>query len=306
MNWSIEQLHAFVAAVNTGSFSAAARTLGKAQSRVSTAIANLEIDLGFKLFDRNARLPVLTEQGEQMFIEAQAVIAQCERLNSRAMTVQTKDELALTIAIDEAVPISIFETFFDKTAAKFPLLKLTILNGSRDDIAQWVDSEKADLGVLFHGEQLCDRLEFFTIDSFHQSLIVSVDHPLASIAVPNISELNEHRQLVICDLQTQSRPISANCWHVDSYYYITSLVTRGLGWALVPEHIADSQWYSGEIKELSTYHIPDSLLIEMGLVKRRDKGAGNIMNRMFAEVEKMFIEAKKAKRKANSYAGTKT
>ncbi|KPZ70709.1 MULTISPECIES: LysR family transcriptional regulator [Shewanella] len=295
MNWSIEQLKAFVAAANTGSFSAASRDLGKAQSRVSTAISNLEIDLGFKLFDRSHRLPVLTEQGEQLLIEAKAVIAQCERLNSRAMSVQTNNELALTIAIDEAVPISTFEVFFDKTAETFPLLKLTILNGSRDDIAHWVDIGKADLGVLFQGEQLCERLEFFTIDSFHQSLIVSVDHPLADIPVPNISQLNEYRQLVICDLQTASKPISANCWHVDSYYYMTSLVTRGLGWALVPEHIAGSQWYSGEIKELSTYHIPESLLIEMGLVKRRDKGAGNIMNWMFAELEAMFLEAKKNK-----------
>ncbi|WP_299570832.1 LysR family transcriptional regulator [uncultured Shewanella sp.] len=296
MNWSIEQLQAFVAAVNTGSFSAAARTLGKAQSRVSTAVANLEIDLGFKLFDRAGRTPILTEQGEQMLIEANAVLAQCERLNSRAMMVQTEDELALTIAIDEAVPISIFEEFYIKTALTFPLLKLTILNGSRDDIAQWVDDGKADLGVLFRGEQLCERLEFFSIDSFHHSLIVSVDHPLAEIPVPNIAELNQYRQLVICDLQTASKAISANCWHVDSYYHITSLVVRGLGWALVPEHIADSSWYSGEIKELSCYHIPDSILIEMGLVKRRDKGAGNIMNWMFGEVDKMFIEAKKAKR----------
>ncbi|MEZ9138709.1 MULTISPECIES: LysR family transcriptional regulator [unclassified Shewanella] len=295
MNWSIEQLQAFVAAANMGSFSSAARSLGKAQSRVSTAVANLEIDLGFKLFDRTGRMPVLTEQGEQMFIEAKAVLAQCERLNSRAMTVQTEDELALTIAIDEAVPISTFEAFFDKTANTFPLLKLTILNGSRDDIAQWVDDGKADLGILFRNEQLCERLEFFSIDSFHQSLIVSVNHPLANVPTPNIAELNQYRQLVICDLQTQSKPISANCWHVDSYYYITSLVIRGLGWALVPEHIADSSWYSGEIKELSCYHIPDSLLIEMGLVKRRDKGAGNIMNWMFGEVDKMFNEAKKAK-----------
>ncbi|WP_144214089.1 LysR family transcriptional regulator [Shewanella donghaensis] len=295
MNWSIEQLQAFVTAVNLGSFSAAARSLGKAQSRVSTAIANLEIDLGFKLFDRTGRLPVLTVQGEQMYIEANAVIAQCERLNAKASSVVTEDELLLTIAIDEAVPIFTFEEFFEKTANTFPLLKLTILNGSRDDIAQWVESGKADLGILFLGEALSDSLEFFTIDSFHKSLIVSPNHPLADIPVPNISQLNQYKQFVICDLETKSKPISANCWHVDSYYYITSLVVRGLGWALVPEHIANSDWYSGEIKALSCYHISDSITIEMGLVKRRDKGAGNIMNWMFGEVEKMFFVAKKAK-----------
>nr|WP_256717863.1 LysR family transcriptional regulator [Shewanella sp. UCD-KL12] len=77
MNWTLYQLEAFVLSVKHGSFSAAARKLGRAQSRVSTAIANLEIDLGFELFDRSAKLPVLTKLGEDMYIEAQAVLKQC-------------------------------------------------------------------------------------------------------------------------------------------------------------------------------------------------------------------------------------
>ena len=69
MNWTLYQLEAFVLAVNHGSFSAAARKLGRAQSRISTAIANLEVDLGFELFDRSAKLAVLTKHGEDMFIQ---------------------------------------------------------------------------------------------------------------------------------------------------------------------------------------------------------------------------------------------
>lgn len=63
MTPSLEQFKALLAAAETGSFSAAARRLGKAQSVVSTAIANLEIDLGLELFDRSGRYPVLTEAG---------------------------------------------------------------------------------------------------------------------------------------------------------------------------------------------------------------------------------------------------
>lgn len=51
MRFSIEQLQAFVASAEQGSFSAAARHLGKAQSVVSAAIANLEADLNLSLFD---------------------------------------------------------------------------------------------------------------------------------------------------------------------------------------------------------------------------------------------------------------
>ncbi len=42
MNWTIDQLRSFVAAAESGSFSAAGRGLGKAQSVISTHISMLE------------------------------------------------------------------------------------------------------------------------------------------------------------------------------------------------------------------------------------------------------------------------
>lgn len=72
MRYSPEALKAFVEAVAAGSFSAAARRLRKNQSTISTSIANLEADLGFELFDRSARQPVLTIPGEQVLGYVQA------------------------------------------------------------------------------------------------------------------------------------------------------------------------------------------------------------------------------------------
>ena len=51
MNWTLEQLRAFVTAAEKGSFSAAGRALGRAQSVVSTHISMLEDSLGIELFD---------------------------------------------------------------------------------------------------------------------------------------------------------------------------------------------------------------------------------------------------------------
>ncbi|MCG7498253.1 LysR family transcriptional regulator [Vibrio sp. Of7-15] len=290
MNWTLDQLDAFVMSVKQGSFSAAARKLGKAQSRVSTAIANLEADLGFELFDRSARLPVLTSAGEEMFLEAQAVLDQCQRLEARAMTSAVGEEIALVVAMDEAVPIVSFECFFQTIGELFPQLKLTIINGSRDDIAKWVDEKKADLGILFHLNQLPDSLEMMPIGQFKNILITAPNHGLVSDTPPTLNDLNGYRQLVIRDRvgETQEKPISANHWYIDSYYYITSLVIRGLGWALVPEHIVESDWYTDQVVELSTENIPSSLWVEMAVVKRRDKGCGKVMNWMIDEIERMY------------------
>jgi hypothetical protein len=54
---TLDQLRTFIAAVDEGSFSAAGRKLRRAQSVVSQTLANLEAQLGVKLFDRSARYP---------------------------------------------------------------------------------------------------------------------------------------------------------------------------------------------------------------------------------------------------------
>ena len=72
---SPDALVAFVLSAELGSFSAAARQLGKRQSTISEAIANLEIDLGVMLFDRQARLPTLSEAGANLLPLARRILA---------------------------------------------------------------------------------------------------------------------------------------------------------------------------------------------------------------------------------------
>ncbi|MEZ9593424.1 LysR family transcriptional regulator [Shewanella sp. 10N.261.52.F9] len=291
MNWTIDELNAFVNSVKLGSFSAAARKMGKAQSRISTAISNLEAGLGFELFDRSARLPVLTTLGEEMYIEAQSVLAQCQRLNARAMTVTSGEEITLTVAMDEAVPVTAFEALFQRISTQFPLLKLTIINGSQEDIAAWVDAKRADIGIMFHSStMLPDSLDFMSIGQFKQSLVVAPSHPLAASLAPTLEQLMQYRQLAICDITGQSQipPLSANYWYIDSYYYIVALVLQGVGWALVPEHVAKSDWYIEDLSELSTEYITEPLLVEMGVVNRRDKQIGPVMHWLFDELHSVL------------------
>ena len=62
MNINQDQLIIFQTVMETGSFSAAARRLGKVPSAVSMSIASLEIDLNLKLFLRMGREPTPTAQ----------------------------------------------------------------------------------------------------------------------------------------------------------------------------------------------------------------------------------------------------
>ena len=66
VNLDIDLLRCFATVVETGGFTAAAKTLLRTQSAVSVQIKRLETTIGHKLFERSKRAPQLTEQGEML------------------------------------------------------------------------------------------------------------------------------------------------------------------------------------------------------------------------------------------------
>jgi DNA-binding transcriptional LysR family regulator len=78
---SLDQLRTFIAAVDEGSFSAAARKLLRAQSMVSDLVSNLEGQIGVTLFDRSSRYPRLTAEGTILLADPRGIV---DALKARA------------------------------------------------------------------------------------------------------------------------------------------------------------------------------------------------------------------------------
>jgi DNA-binding transcriptional LysR family regulator len=75
MNFKRHHLSYFVAVAEEGQITRAARKLELAQPALSQAIAQLELDLGFKLLERHARGVTLTAPGEVFLVKARAAVA---------------------------------------------------------------------------------------------------------------------------------------------------------------------------------------------------------------------------------------
>src|SRR6201987_5211041 len=102
---TLDQLRTFIAAVDQGSFSAAGRKLRRAQSVVSQTLANLEAQLGVKLFDRSARYPRATEEGRSLLVDARAVTDNVDEFKANARSMREGLEPALSVAIDVMYPM---------------------------------------------------------------------------------------------------------------------------------------------------------------------------------------------------------
>lgn len=240
---TIEQLYSFVTTVETGSFSAAARKLGKVQSAISQHIINLEIDTNQTLFDRSHRYPVLTRAGEQLLPQAKAVLAQHQRLNQQVQALDKQDDLKLTLAVDEGIPYDKFTALLKNLSAQYPQCELELLCASSLDIIHLVDTQRANLGIVFSELSYPQCLDFESLGAVQFELLVSPEHPLAQETSSHIDVLKLHRQLIIGSKTKQkgwfNTPHSPDVWHADNYYMLLELAKAGFGWALLPLHLCE-------------------------------------------------------------------
>ncbi|ONG58023.1 LysR family transcriptional regulator [Pseudoroseomonas deserti] len=240
MTVSMEQLQAFVAAAETGSFSAAGRRLRKAQSAVSTQVANLETDLGLELFSRAGRNPALTAAGQRLLEEARVVLDRREHLIGVASSLERKVENRLVVAIDELYPEHALGALFADFAREFPYVELELLFPLMEDVSRLVLGGSADLGVMWRQEALPVELGFQTIGWVPLKLVCGRAHPLAKARV-EWEELKRHRQILVAarsdGVEKRRLRVAAEVWWVESHWVILEMVKHGIGWAFVSDHV---------------------------------------------------------------------
>lgn len=276
MQWNLEQMRLFVSVAEQRSFSAVARDMKRAQSAVSSAIALLEADLGVSLFDRSSgRQPRLTEAGGALLEEARELLRQCDRLDGRALALMRGQEARLRLAHDEAMPYQPVLDSLEALAERFPTLEMQLASGAQGDVARKLVERRADLGLLFHHDQMPESLERRVLGSVEMVTVCSVGHLLAGERRVSRQLLGRHRQLLITPQQSGypgGEQLSAQVWRADSFYVMAELLMRGLGWAWLPRHVVQYPAYQNLMVELTSDWTPPALVVEM--VWRRDEPLG--------------------------------
>lgn len=274
MSPSTDALQVFAEAAAAGSFSAAARGLGRSQSSVSTTIANLEVDLGVALFDRSTRKPTLTEAGRLLLARAHEVLAAAQRLDRAARAVAAGTEARLTVALSDTYPSDRFEAALGRLDARFPDLQLECLIAECDDVVALVRSARAQLGVVEAQQRYPAELQARTLAvPMELGLYVAPAHPLARARVVDADALERHRSL---RLTTVVNPAAVDAaapgWSAPSYLMLMELAQLGFGWAGLPRWLVQ-RYGGGRLKELRANGWPKRVALDLLSSRRRPLGS---------------------------------
>ena len=249
---SLEQLQTFAKVAQAGSFSAAARELGKTQSTVSLAIANLEVDLGVALFDRGTRIPTLTEPGRRLLHEASQVIDRCLVLEGHAQSLSSAIESEITFAIE--IPYVTLMPPLVAFAEAFPFVDLDIRHPLSGDVSALVEDGQAQFGVAFAQPNYPREIEFVQLGKLVLSHVAARTHPLAQQHEVSFADLRRHRRLSFSAhserLPTTEYLQAARRWRAENYQALLEMVRVGLGWATLPRQLILRELADGDLVEL--------------------------------------------------------
>jgi DNA-binding transcriptional LysR family regulator len=198
----MEALLAFVAVVDTGSFSAAAERLGQTPSGVSRTMSRLEGQVGMTLMHRTTRRQDLTEEGAWLLARARKVLAELELTEADLLARRSQPSglvrvNAATPALDHLLAPLVAE-FLDL----YPLIKLALTSG--ETVVDLIE-ERADMAIRI-GQLADSTLNARRLGSSGLRILAAPAY-LARHGTPaTATELGQHRLLGF------SAPASLNIW----------------------------------------------------------------------------------------------
>lgn len=277
MRFSLDQLQVFALVVETGSFSATARRLGKTQSTISAAMANLEIDLGVELFDRTSRNPTLTEAGHKLQAQTASVLERCRALEAHAASLADANPAELTLAIE--IPYNTVMPVLIDFERQFPYVDMTIRNPVYGDVSDLVLKGEAELGIAFAQPDYPTELEFVQLGKLIMVHVTHPGHPLASLANVSFADLHAYRRLAFSahadKLPTTEYLRATRTWQAESYLALMEMVRSGLGWATLPRQLIRDALAKGELVELQLAAYPHTdWLVGVDLLWRKSAKQG--------------------------------
>ncbi|OHC76638.1 MAG: LysR family transcriptional regulator [Rhodoferax sp. RIFCSPLOWO2_12_FULL_60_11] len=238
----------------TGSFAAAARSLGVVPSALTYRVRQMEDALDVLLYDRSSRQARLTEAGAELLREGARLLEEIDAVANRVKRVATGWEPQLTIAVDsiisKATVMELCATFFTLNPPTRIKLRDETLSGTLEalisgqaDLALGVTEASTNAGI--HSKPLGDVSFVYA---------VAPHHPLANAPEPLKDELvRQHRAVAVADTITRGGGLTFGLLGGQDVFTVATMQDkldaqlRGLGSGFVPECMARGYIETGRL-----------------------------------------------------------
>jgi DNA-binding transcriptional LysR family regulator len=211
MNISLRQLRAFLAVARQRHFRRAAEHLHLSQPAVSRHIAELEAELGVRLFDRTTREVVPTETGRYLESAIERVLDELEEVLAHVHSEGERRRGKVRIACVPTVSASLMPLCIADCARQYPELTIQLHDQAQTLVLDSVRGGEVDFGIAIDPLEISD-FDGETIMRDPFGLVCRPDHPLAASKTVPWKKLQGQR-LVLLDYSSGSRRLIDQALH---------------------------------------------------------------------------------------------
>ena len=294
-NLTLDQMRVLIAVAEEGSFSAAARRLGRVQSAVSQAIQTLEENLRLTLFDRSAKTPVLTDAGRVVLNDARQVVQRADALRMHAETIAGGSEPQLAFAVDPLFPTDLLMESLRALQAAFPCLTVSLLTEGLGATEQRLRDGQARFAIYSILATGAEDLEAEFLTHIHMVPVVAANHALAREPGPLTREILEQQiQLVVTDRSSLTQNLkggiySARVWRFADFSTRLEYLLGGFGWCHMPWHMIGEHVRTGRLKQLDISQ-SKGLTMPVHVVRQRGTRLGPASRWLIADLQQRLAE----------------
>lgn len=259
---SIKQLHYALAIEKTLHFKKAAEACNVSQSTLSTAINELEKQLGVTIFERNNKQVLITTEGQLILDKAKRVKLELDELLQISKINKQPFSTAMTIGVIPTIGPYLLPKVLPEVRAQYPNFKLKIIEDQSHILVDQVRTGQIDAAILALPYPIDGLMSFnFWQEDFywvcHQDECPSKVQEIRSdeLAIDKLMLLKDghclkDHALAVCSLQNKKQDTDFDS---ASLHTLIQMVAGKLGTTLVPQMALDQLIYNES--ELRAVHL---------------------------------------------------
>ncbi|MDH3429612.1 MAG: hydrogen peroxide-inducible genes activator [Gammaproteobacteria bacterium] len=240
---SLKQVHYALAVERHLHFRRAAEECNISQSTLSTALAEMEKQLGFQIFERDNRKVLVTPLGEQVLERARSIELQMEDLNKLADSQREPLSTPLSVGVIPTIGPYLLPCVLPALQRQYPELKLNIVEDQTADVLEQLRRGALDAAIIALPYD-CDGLLTFTFWQEDLLWIVRADDESAGVERARVDDLARTHLMLLKDGHCLTEHALSACklenasthsFSATSLSTLIQLVIGKIGSTLVPE-----------------------------------------------------------------------
>jgi DNA-binding transcriptional LysR family regulator len=245
MMFELAQLRCFVAVAAELHFGRAAARLNMSQPPLSRQIQALEDAVGVELLARTSRSVRLTSAGQAFLVEARLLLQRAEAATQAARRAAGQPAGNVALGFIGAATYAVLPRLLVRARAELPGVRLAVTELLTVDQMEALASRRIDIGLVRLPTDH-RRVEAMPVESETLLLAVAEGQALATRPRPRLADLHQYPYImytpgegwylhdILTALFRENGVVPDYVQHVSQTHAVLSLVSAGLGAALVP------------------------------------------------------------------------